>query len=435
MEKSKIFIVVIIALMGLASCAHGKAGRVDEPILTLINATIIDGIDMEPIEHGMVIVQGELIHYAGPMDDSLIRNDSMVIDIDGATLLPGLINTHIHQGFDTKVLQDFAQAGVTTVRDLQNAEPESLNEWSWFEQRDLLQEATENSRLITVGPMLTVPQGYPVYMNAFLEAMGEPITEQAVELKDIQHAMEVTERLAQSGADAIKIAIENGVTYLTPETLGYRLPLPSEEMLKAIVDIANNYSIPVVGHITNSEDIPIFLAAGGHQIAHMVVDQGLSDEIIQALVESDIIWIPTMELWNYVERSLYVTDFPDYQTFDPALENLKRFIAAGGKVALGTDFAGMDQQFMPPGESFQYMPIFELETMVDAGMTPMEALHTATIYAAEACNIADSLGTIRVGMTADILVVRGNPLEDFNSLLEPLLVLRNGIIIRNELEN
>ncbi len=106
-----------------------------------------------------------------------------------------------------------------------------------------------------------------------------------------------------------------------------------------------------------------------------------------------------------------------------SLSNLRRFVDAGGNVAMGNDggyVAGLEIG----------MPITELEAMMDAGMTPMQIIVASTKNAAEVCRLSDKLGTIEFDKVADILVVRGNPLEDLHALLDVERVIHGGTVIR-----
>jgi imidazolonepropionase-like amidohydrolase len=107
-----------------------------------------------------------------------------------------------------------------------------------------------------------------------------------------------------------------------------------------------------------------------------------------------------------------------------AINNLRKFVQAGGKVALGTDYAGYTSQFDLG------MPIREIEFMQEAGMPPMQIIVAATNHAAQVCNLEAEIGTLEPGKIADILAVKGNPLEDLHALLDVALVVHNGVIVR-----
>jgi imidazolonepropionase-like amidohydrolase len=133
-------------------------------------------------------------------------------------------------------------------------------------------------------------------------------------------------------------------------------------------------------------------------------------------VNQGVYWVPTLELWHGVGHGLG----------DVAINNLHRFVKAGGLVALGTDFDGYNCPFDLG------MPIREIRWMKQAGMTPMQIIVAATKNAARVCNLRDSIGTLEKGKIADLLIVKGNPLENLEALLNPRMVIHGGQIIRDE---
>jgi imidazolonepropionase-like amidohydrolase len=136
------------------------------------------------------------------------------------------------------------------------------------------------------------------------------------------------------------------------------------------------------------------------------------------MADSDTYWVPTLELWQGVGRNYSV----NYGAM--TINNLGRFVEAGGRVALGTDYAGA------PNIEFDLgMPIHEIGWMQEAGMAPMDIIVAATKYAAHVCNLGQEIGTLEPGKAADILVVDGNPLEDIHALAETKMVFREGISV------
>jgi imidazolonepropionase-like amidohydrolase len=164
--------------------------------------------------------------------------------------------------------------------------------------------------------------------------------------------------------------------------------------------------------VTAAEDLERVLDAGVDDIAHMPYDH-VSDELIARIVKAKLYWIPTLELWQHVG----VSDVP-------ILDNLRRFVAAGGQVALGSDYAGYAAQFELG------MPLSEMEAMQKAGMTPMQIILAGTRNAALVCGLDRELGTLEAGKVADVLVVNGDPLQDIRALATVRLVIHNGTIIR-----
>ena len=227
----------------------------------------------------------------------------------------------------------------------------------------------------------------------------------------------------QRGADLIKIAIEDGRYYLLPEPL----PVLPSESVAAIAATAHRYGTRVTVHVTNPELLPGLPATGIDDLAHMALGD-LSHDMILSIIKNDIYWVPTLELWYRIqnhERAVAA----NFKPYDEAVKNLHEFVKLGGKVAMGTDYGGI-----PGGPPFDLgLPIMEIESMQQAGMTPMQIITAATKHAAHVCNLAEKLGTVEVNKIADILVVNRNPLDDLSCLKDIPLVIHNGIIIRNNL--
>lgn len=360
-------------------------------VLALVNGTLIDGTGASPVTDAVVLIEDGRIVGAGPRDQVGVPADAQVIDVWGATILPGFINAHIHAGYNASNLKAWAQGGVTTVRDLSATPAGDL-----FTRRDALADDDANARLVSAGTMVTVPDGYPMIPWG---ASGLAVTSP-------QDAVVKINRLLDDGADLIKIAMESGGSF------GQVIPMLSSEEAAAIVDTAHARGAWVSAHVLRTGDLAAALDAGVDDIAHMVEDE-LPDAVIGRMVDRGVYWEPTLELWQRV----------GLRSKRP-VTNLGRFVAAGGRVALGTDYAGYDAEFDLG------MPVTEIGLMAEAGMTPMQIIVAATRNAAVVCNLGRELGTLEPGKIADVLVVDGDPLADLAVLAEVRLVIHNGVAIR-----
>ncbi len=193
----------------------------------------------------------------------------------------------------------------------------------------------------------------------------------------------------------------------------------TQEEFAALVDTAHENGLRVQLHIMKSDELPWAIDAGVDEIVHMAVNS-LSDDLIAQTVEHGVYWVPTLELWKGVSEA-HGANFRQI-----TVDNVQRFVEAGGQIALGTDFHGY---FTPFDEG---MPITEIELMQEAGMTPMQIIVAATHNAAVVCDLDADLGTLETGKIADILVVNGDPLADLQTLLNVRLVLKDGVIVRDE---
>jgi len=378
----------------LAGCRQSQQ---PEAALALVNGTLIDGTGAGPLPDAALVVQGKQIGSVGLRARVKIPAHAQVVDVGGATILPGLINAHVHDAYEESTLKAWAQGGVTTVQDLGNSGPRG----QLFVFRDQARDKPQGARLVAAGPMVTVPGGYPIV----------PWGGGGLTVASADDARRQVEQLLDDGADLIKIALESGVIFRQ------EIPMLSPEQAEAVVEVAHRRGALVAAHVTVSQDVERALAAGVDTMAHMATDD-VPDALIARMIEANAYWIPTLELWAGVSSRTAVG-------FDAqAVSNLQRYAVAGGKVALGTDYGGYTTPFQLG------MPIREIELMQQAGMAPLQIIVAATRNAAHVCNRERELGTLEVNKVADVLVVDGNPVEDLHALTRVKLVLRDGVVIR-----
>jgi imidazolonepropionase-like amidohydrolase len=369
-----------------------KLATTSEEVIALVNGTLIDGTGAAPTRDAAVVIQKGRVVAAGARSQGKIPADARIVDVQGATILPGFINAHVHQGFSATNLQAWAQAGVTTVRDLG-----AFSSGDFFANRDALLKDNLNARLVAAGPMITVPGGYPMV----------PWGGTGLTVTSPEDASAKTKRLLDDGADVIKIALDSGGSFRR------NIPILSAKETSAIVQTAHARGGWVSAHVLRTDDLARALDAGVDDLAHMVEDS-LPDQLAARVVKEEAYWTPTLELWKRVGQ----------QTDRRAVANLSRFVKAGGKVALGTDYAGYNAVFDLG------MPVTEIELMREAGMTPMQIIVAATNHAAHVCNLDHELGTLAPGKIADVLMVDGDPLSDLGALTRVRMVVHNGAIIR-----
>jgi len=391
-KRRSLFILGLVFLVPFLSACEKKEEKQSAASIALTNGTIIDGLGGTTIANGVLVIRQDKIEAVGPRGVVSIPAGSRVIDIRGGTVLPGVINAHVHIHNNMALLKDWARAGVTTVRDVGG--PENYS-GAAENNRD-----PYSARLVTSGPMVSVPGGYPSvpWGGTNMVAVISP-----------EDAYQKVNQLLDKGADIIKIAVEHGAVF------GLDIPSLTTEEISSIVRAAHERGKPVSVHLLASADLALSLESEVDDIAHMVVDD-LPDPLIAKMVARETYWEPTLELWHNVGND-----------FGPrAIQNLAKFVRAGGKIALGTDFGGYNKPFELG------MPIKEMQWLREAGMTNGQIIVSATRNAAHVCNLDGQLGTLEPGKIADILVVKGGPLVDISILGNPLLVIRNGVIIRQE---
>jgi imidazolonepropionase-like amidohydrolase len=388
----------ILPILGLAALAlflpacEKNEEKESATSIALVNGTLIDGLGGTPVSDAVLVIRAGIIEAVGPRGRVPIPPGSTVIDVRGGTVLPGVINAHVHIRNNLALLKEWAKAGVTTVRDVGG--PEN------YAEADDNNRDSYSARLVTAGPMISVPGGYPFvpWGNSNMVAV-----------LSAEDGYQKASQLLDRGADILKIAVEHGAIF------GLEIPSLTTEEVSAIVRAAHERGTSVAVHLLSAADLAQSLESDVDDIAHMVVDD-LPDSLIGSMVSRDIYWEPTLELWHNVG-----------QGFGPkAIRNLARFVRAGGKIALGTDFGGYNAAFELgiPGK--------EMRWMQEAGMTNMQIIVAATRNAAHVSNLDGQLGTLEPGKIADILVVKGDPLKNISALGTPFLVLRDGVIIRRE---
>jgi imidazolonepropionase-like amidohydrolase len=381
--------------LGSSAIAKDPASASRAP-LAIVNGTMIDGSGAKPVKNAVVLIQGESIVFAGPRRKVAIPSNARRLDARGKTILPGFINTHAHQVIDESNLRAWLLGGVTTVRDLGSG-PDY--EWA-FSERDRMNKSARTARLLAVGPLITVPGGYPGAI------WGNP----GLEVTSVEDARAQVDRLIHAGCDTVKIALESGQIFGRDE-----LPMLSPEEVKAIVEVAHAHGKRVSAHAMVTKDIERAVDGGVDEIAHFDVEN-IPQRLIERMVANHVDWVPTIELLRVVGATIYG-------------DSLKRFERAGGIVALGTDYMGAGPQY---GYDLG-MPVHELVYMDQLGLTPMQAIQAATANAAYALDRPE-LGMLKKGKIADVIVVKGNPLKNLEVMRNVKLVVHNGVVVRSKLK-
>jgi imidazolonepropionase-like amidohydrolase len=379
--------ILLFALL-LANCAVPAA---QQDTLVLVNGSLIDGTGADLIPGAVLVVRGERIVAVGSKEDVKIPRGARVIDVEGATILPGFINAHVHFAFDEQNLQAWAYGGVTSVRDEAIISSSTLDELMTL--RDAANKNPQYARLISAGYMMTVPNGYG---DLFITSPDNARQKVFDEL--------------DAGVDMIKISMEDGYAGRS------NLPKLTDDEIATIISAAHERGIRVSGHVTQAEYLRILVEAGVDDIAHIPYDV-VPDEVWQTMVAKDIYITPTFTVFRNYNAPVAI-----------CVLNLHNFLEQGGQVALGNDYGG------GPGEFELGIPMYEIEQMSAAGMTAMQIILASTTNAALVLGIGDQAGTLQAGRIADVLVVSGNPLDDLQNLRAIRMVIHNGTILRDESE-
>jgi imidazolonepropionase-like amidohydrolase len=359
--------------------------------LALVNGTLVDGTGAAAVPNALVLIDGERIVYAGTGQGVALPAGIETIDVQGGSILPGFINAHVHFAFDQANLKAWAHGGVTTVRD--EGAPSDRTSDSIREFRAQASSDPQNARIVSAGQIMAVPGGYGVLIvNSPEEARQKALAE------------------LDGGIDLIKVALEDGYAGRSG------LPKLTAAELAAIVETAHGRGARVSGHVTQAAYIEPLLAAGVDDIAHVPYDP-VAANILQKMVDQGTYFVPTFTVMRNFGAPV-----------ETCQANLREFVKLGGKVALGNDYGG------GPGDFELGIPMYEVEMMAGAGMTPMQVIQAGTSSAAELLEIQDEVGTLAPGKAADLLVVSGDPLADLKALGNVQVVIHRGVVIRSELE-
>ena len=408
---------------------------------TLIrNGTLIDGTGREPVRDAALLIRDGRIAAAGSAADISSPAGATVVDAAGGTILPGFIDAHVHLMLDgfymmpalmTPFSLPFYQAidrmkrtlaaGVTTVRDAGGA--------------DLgLKRAVETGlvsgpRMMIATSILSTTGGHFDFWlpsgNAIHVIPHHPGHPEAI-CDGVDGARKKVREVLRAGADIVKICATGGVMSPTDHP---RYTQFSPDELNAIVqEAAFRNGTKVMAHAQGTEGIKQAVRAGVHSIEHGIY---LDDEAIDLMVERGTYLVPTLLVVVEVLERGEADGMPEHglqktrEVVDAHRESIRRAHQAGVKIALGTDAGAF-----PHGSNLR-----ELGLMVDVGMSPMEAIVAGTRTAAECLGWDERLGTLEEGKLADVVIARGDPLEDISVLERPehlQLVLKGGEVVAGE---
>jgi imidazolonepropionase-like amidohydrolase len=434
-----LFVSLSVCLAVLVALSSGKessrSASSAQSTFVISGANIWDGTGGPTIKDGVIVVTDGRIQAIGPRASVQIPKSATVISGEGKTLVPGLINAHGHVGMTKGLkagrenydeenilahLRQYARYGVTTVMSL-GTDFEAI-----FKLRGPAREQeTPRATVFTAGRGFTGKNGYPAVLpgNA-----GVPR-----EVDTVEEVRTNVEELARQKVDMVKIWVDDHWGH-------YQTIRP--ELYRAIISNAHKHGLRVMAHMFYLEDAKRLVDAGLDGMAHSVRDKEIDDDFIRALKEKKTFAVPTLvreeSTFIYAQPPAFLDDpfftrwisqdivrqlkdpaygarvksDPDFSKYPGQLKmgqkNLKKLWDAGIPVVFGSDSG-------PPGRFQGFFEHRELELMVEAGLTPAQALQAATSNAAAALHISGNFGTLVKGKRADLILLDADPLVDIRN--------------------
>ncbi len=368
---------------------------------------------------------------------SALINEVNVIDLSDYTCLPGLIDMHVHltsqsgprsylERFTlnpadyafraTKYAQVTLEAGFTSVRNLgdDGTTTKAL-------RNAIAQGYVEGPRIFTSGKSLATTGGHADPTNGYRnDLMGDPVAKFGV-VNGAQEGRKAVRQRYKEGADLIKITATGGV--LSTAKNGQN-PQFMDDELEAIIQTAKDYGFKVAAHAHGAEGMKRAIKAGIDSVEHGTL---MDDEARSLMKKNGTYLVPTILAGEFVAEKAEIDGYfpeiirPKAREIGPQLKaNFKKAYDAGVKIAFGTD-SGVSRH----GDNAK-----EFVLMVDNGMPAIEAILAATVHAADLLGESDNLGSLSVGKHADLIAVRGNPLDDISILERVDFVMKNGDVFK-----
>lgn len=422
----------LCAILGCLAALCGQfAAQADSTVTAIRAGHLIDTESGRMLGAQTIVVRDGLISEVGPAVD--IPAGARIVDLSAYTVLPGLIDAHTHLTIDSRNQDPLAEldhtaaerafgslpnaravllAGFTTVRDLGS-------------YRALVDVALRDAinRGDAVGPRMYVAGAYVTITGGAGAVTGfAPDVTLPWDLRygNANSPSEVRERiraLAGQRVDVIKMFATGAILTHNSSPAGREA---TAEELAAAVDEARNFGLKVAVHAHGPEGIKAAIRAGAASIEHGTL---MDDEGRSLMKQHGTYLVPTLEVRECV-GSNYPPEFVGKanQVLTAQLQNFRKAVNAGVKIAFGTDIG-----VCPFGRNGR-----EFDFMVQNGMTPMQAIQSATVADADLLGISDKVGSIKAGKLADIIAVRGDPLANVRLLENVGFVMKQGVIYKQD---
>ena len=404
---------------------------------------LIDGTGAAPVEDATIVLRDNRIEAITTRNESDWPADADIIDVSGMTVLPGLIDCHDHMANHryslehrwrldepqstrhlrtAAVLKQTLAAGYTMIRDAAGLDAgfKRAIEEGLIEGPRLILSLSIISPIGGIGDAVS-PSG--LALDDCCCIPGDPLAPPSV-VTSVAEVRDVVRKMVRAGADVIKCATTGGASSRPGH--GPRDGAFNLDEMQELVEEAHALDRRVMCHALGGRGLDIAIEAGVDSIEHGCY-LAENPRHLERMAERGIFFVPTLLVYEYHRKSPQ----PHVRERARALQeahvtSIRRALEIGVKVVAGTDAGGHGH----PANAG------ELECLVQAGMTPTQALQAATGWAAECCGKEAELGTVEKGKLADLVVVKGDPLADISMLRDPAriaLVLKDGAIAANRL--
>ena len=396
----------------------------------LTNARLVDGTGAPALEAATVVINGTTLEYAGDTAHApQPAGDDRVVDVAGKTVMPGLFNIHVHLAlrlpFTEKRIDQFTPGyrtmlvyrraieaittGTTTIRCVGEAH------FTDIDVRNAINKGVlAGPRILSAGHAMIPTGGHGHNSMGCLETDG------------IAGFRELSRSQLRAGADLLKICLTGGIGTKGEKPADKQM---TDDEVSAVVEVAHSAHKIVASHTGGNNPIKDCVRLGVDCIEH---GYQFDEEAAQMMAEAGTYLVPTLCVTQELDymRGHGVQEWMLEKAKDAAAEHfasIKRAIAAGVTIGTGTDLLPSD----PAGGTVA--TIRETELLVEAGMTPLEALRAATSNSAKICGIEKTTGTLAAGMQADLLVIDGKPDQQIRDLRNIQAVMKGGAIFRSTL--
>jgi imidazolonepropionase-like amidohydrolase len=439
-KKTLVSLLLLLSLCQTFARAQApqNSGKARSTLVFIKVGRLVDVRAGRVLENQGILIENDRIKAVGPFDArlALIPPSARIVDLSKATVLPGLADCHTHvllqgditaEDYDVQLLKE--SIPYRTIRATVAARTALMNGFTAL--RDL---ETEGAMYADVDVKVAINRGVIpgprmfVSTRAFSATGMYPLSGYSWELRmpeGVQivdgpdNIRKAVREQVKYGADWIKFYADRRY-YIKDGALRSWVNFTDEEM-KAMVDEAHRLGRRVAAHAMGRDGIEASLKVGVDSIEH---GYGLDEEMMDRMVRQGTYWCPTIYVGAYVAEGRAAAGAPIWLTMrDLEAKAFGMAVRKGVKIAYGTDAGGY---------AWTENQAKEFSYMVRYGMTPMQAIQSATVVAAELLERPNDLGAIEPGKYADIIAVAGDPLKDISELERVRFVMKGGEVVRND---